>query len=152
MDEEKAFGRTESNVDREGEKSTARSLRIKAAEEDLEKHRAVLEQLRAWRDWEKSRRASFRLFLLGKIYPKRPPRPPKKELQSLKEYFFPPRPVLNVTICDFGNKRFERHDTNIEKLEACESRATGIILASVLTSLFFSGWQSKPDWVTVRWM
>ncbi len=152
MDEEKAFGRTEVDLYQEGGNSTTRSLRIKAAKEDLQKHREVLEQLRAWRDWEKSRRASFRLFLLGKIYPKRPPRPPKKELQSLAEYFFPPRPVLNVTICDFGDGRFERHDTNIEKLEACESRATGMRLASVLTSLFFSGWQSKPDWVTVRWM
>ena len=152
MDEENAIGRTELNLDQKGGNSTTRDPRIEAAEEDLKKHREVLERLRAWHDWEKSRRASFRLFLLSKIYPKRPPRPPKKELQSLAKYFFPPRNVLNVTICDFGNGRFGRHDTNIENLEACESRAIGMMFASVLNSLFFSGWQSKPDWVTVRWM
>ena len=152
MDEENAFGKTEVYLHQEGGNSSTRSLRIKDAEEDLRKHREVLKQLRAWRDWDTSRRASFRLFLLSKIYPNRPLCPPKKKLQALAEYFFPPRLVLNVSICDFGNGRFERHDTNVEKMEACEPCVTDTTLASVLTFLFFAGWQSKPSWVTVRWM
>lgn len=122
MDEENAIGRTEANLYHEAGDPESRSVRIEVAKQKLQNHREVLERLRAWRDWEKSCQSSLRLFLLSKVYPKRPPCPPKEELQSLAEYFFPPRPWLNVSICDFDNGGCERHNINIEKLPSCEPR------------------------------
>lgn len=116
MDEEKALGRIEQAHRQQRSDSTIRSLRIKAATKDLQKHRGVLERLQARHNWGKSRQGSFRQFLWSRLNPKRPPCPPNKQLQSLAEVFFPPRALLNFSICDFGAGHFERHDTNIGRL------------------------------------
>lgn len=60
--------------------------------------------------------------------------------------------LRDVSICDFGDGHFERHDTNIRNMEANEPCATDRIPASGLTNPFSLGWHSKPNWVTVRWM
>ncbi|KAL8670641.1 MAG: hypothetical protein Q9168_004835 [Polycauliona sp. 1 TL-2023] len=95
--------------------------------------RDTLDRLRKWHDWGIRRKTSLTFYLFASVYSKRPPCPSRSELRRLALFFFPSRATgIQVDICDFGDNRFERHETTIDKLEP-----------------YF---QSKPDWATLRWM
>ncbi|KAL9006684.1 MAG: hypothetical protein Q9188_000558 [Gyalolechia gomerana] len=63
---------------------------------------------------------------------KRPPLPAKEELVKLAQHYYPARADVKVQICDFGVGRAERTEIIIGQIE--------------------DYWQSKPDWVDVRWI
>ncbi|KAL8994978.1 MAG: hypothetical protein Q9169_005197 [Polycauliona sp. 2 TL-2023] len=95
--------------------------------------RNTLDRLRKWYDWGIRRKTSLTFYLFASLVSKRPPCPSQDELRRLALFFFPSRATgMQVDICDFGDNRFERHDTTIDKLEPYL--------------------KSKPDWATVRWM
>lgn len=90
---------------------------IEHARSKLDQVREVLDRLRLWHEWEIRRRRSLRSYLLSKVFPRRPPCPPLLELKQLATFFFPPRASLKVTICDYGEERFERHETLVCNIE-----------------------------------
>ncbi|KAL8969187.1 MAG: hypothetical protein Q9183_002111 [Haloplaca sp. 2 TL-2023] len=63
---------------------------------------------------------------------RRPPLPPKDDLVGLARHYYPARADLKVQVCDFGLGRAERTETTLGQIEEF--------------------WQSKPDWVDVRWI
>lgn len=87
----------------------------------LDKVRGTLERLRQWHSWETERRQSLKKYLLRTFLPRRPPCPSHDELKELATFFFPLRKLLQVTVCDIGKDRFERHETTIGGLEPCKS-------------------------------
>ena len=52
---------------------------------------------------------------------KRPICPTDAQLLSLATYFFPARLSLKVTVCDFGEGRFERFDVDLGGVWQCKS-------------------------------
>lgn len=63
---------------------------------------------------------------------RRPPLPPKSDLLGLANHYYPARADLKVQVCDFGLGRAERTEITLGQLEEY--------------------WQSKPNWVDVRWI
>ena len=90
--------------------------------ETLDSQRAVLKRLKAWHQWDTDRYKSLGNFLMSKAgFPKRPICPSDDQLVSLARHFFPPRWSLKVVVCDFGDGRFERCETNLLNVEKCKS-------------------------------
>ena len=89
--------------------------------ETLNSQRAVLSRLKAWHQWETDRYKSLGKFLMSKAgFPKRPICPSNDQLVSLATHFFPPRWSLKVVVCDFGDGRFERCETELLNVEKCK--------------------------------
>lgn len=105
-----------SEIRSEGQKA---ALRLEKTRQQLRRHLEVLARLRTWRDWESDRQVSLRRFLLSRLYSKRPPCPTHQDLRDLAEYFFPLRDSIRVSICDFGEGRFERYETTVGQIETC---------------------------------
>ena len=92
---------------------------VEAANSDLVTVRKTLDQLRKWHSWKVRRQESLKWYLVSQIY-RRPPCPSQSDLRRLALFFFPSRANgIKVEICDFGDGRFERCDTTIERLESC---------------------------------
>ena len=90
--------------------------------EELDSQRAVLKELKAWHQWDTDRYMSLGKFLMSKAgFPKRPICPSDDQLISLATHFFPPRWSLKVVVCDFGDGRFERCETELLNVEKCKS-------------------------------
>lgn len=118
----------------------------------LDKVREILGRLRKWHSWETERQQSLRRYLLRSLFPRRPACPSHDELKDLATFFFPLRKLLQVTVCDIGNERFERHDTIIGDLEPCKSSPDPIIHTDRLSERQCLDLRVKPSWATVRWM
>ena len=58
--------------------------------------------------------------------------PHVEELKSLARHYYPPRSELKCHVCDFGVGRAEHNVVELGRLEEY--------------------WQTKPDWVDVRWI
>ena len=73
-------------------------------------------------------------YLLSWILPayRRPPCPDVEELKSLARHYYTPRSQLKCHVCDFGTGRAEHSIVYLGQIE--------------------DYWQSKPDWVDVRWI
>ncbi|KAI4248411.1 MAG: hypothetical protein L6R40_000970 [Gallowayella cf. fulva] len=69
------------------------------------------------------------LFLRSR---RRPDLPSTDELVGLARHYYPARADLKVQVCDFGLGRAERNEICLGQIE--------------------DYWQTKPDWVDVRWI
>ena len=98
---------------------------IDHAKDDLVHVRKTLEKLRLWHSWGVERDNSLHSFLKSKVYPNRPPYPPVEELKRLATFFFPPRAKLIATVCDYGEGRFERHESSLALLWPGQSAVLG---------------------------
>lgn len=96
---------------------------VESANSTLADVRKTLDQLRKWHYWEVRRQESLKWYLISQIY-RRPLCPSHSDLRRLALFFFPSRANgIKVEICDFGDRRFERCDTTIDRLESCQSRS-----------------------------
>ena len=89
---------------------------IDHAKDELGQVRETLDKLRLWHDWGVRRSQYLHSNIKSKIFPNRPPCPPFEELKRLATFFFPPRAKLIATVCDYGEGRFERHESNLALL------------------------------------
>ena len=104
-----------------------RMSRTEAAKKVLEGQRVVLARLRAWHQWEVDNRKSLFKYILSKLgYLRRPRRPDDADLVSLGNYFFPPRSLLKVTVCDFGHERAVRSTASLGAIEERKPLALGL--------------------------
>ena len=94
-------------------------------------HRHVYERLRKWAD-TRTRTAmdSIRGLFWEQYRPE--PLPSQQELIDLAKHYYPPRGQLKVHVCDFGVGRAEHTEITLGEVEEF--------------------WQTKPDWVDVRWI
>ncbi|KAL8866196.1 MAG: hypothetical protein Q9174_006444, partial [Haloplaca sp. 1 TL-2023] len=95
------------------------------------RHKGVYDRLIDWSD------GPYRCLKNQLLSPfmesrRRPPLPPKDDLVSLARHYYPARADLKVQVCDFGLGRAERTEITLGQIEEF--------------------WQSKPDWVDVRWI
>lgn len=104
-----------------------RMSRTEAAKKVLEGQRVVLARLRAWHQWEVDNRKSLFKYILSKLgYLRRPRCPDDADLVSLGTYFFPPRSLLKVTVCDFGHERAVRSTASLGAIEERKPLALGL--------------------------
>ena len=128
-----------------------RRSRGQAAQQEVGRHHAVLQRLKAWNNWETERYSSLSAFLLSKIgYPRRPDRPSDSELKQLATFYFPLRSKLEVSIYDIGNENFDLTTTTLGDVERCKSIFA--LVQHILLISYGKGWYEKPDWASIRWM
>ena len=98
-----------------------RKSRGQAVQEEVGRHHAVLQRLKAWKKWKTEHYSSLSAFLLSTIgYPRRPDRPSDSELKQLATFYFPPRSKLEVSIYDIGNEKFDLTTTTLGNIERCK--------------------------------
>ena len=122
----------------------------------LGQQREVLDKLRAWYQWDRTRDRSVLASFQRKIFSKRPSRPSEREVEGLAKYFFPPRGSVRASICDFGHgeeahQRFKRLDVDITQILDHGAFAIPLELEE-WAELDPSVTKSKPEWADVRWM
>ncbi|KAL8655517.1 MAG: hypothetical protein Q9210_000823 [Variospora velana] len=85
-------------------------------------------------DWADSSHTRLRNQLLGFFMESHrwPTLPSKDDLLGLAQHYYPARADLKVQVCDFGLGSAERTEITLGQIEEY--------------------WQSKPDWVDVRWI
>ncbi|KAL8705938.1 MAG: hypothetical protein Q9201_000993 [Fulgogasparrea decipioides] len=95
------------------------------------RQKSVYDRLIDWSDgpYHSLQNQILGLFLKDR---RRPPLPPKDDLIGLARHYYPARADLKVQVCDFGLGRAERTEITLGQIEEY--------------------WQSKPDWVDVRWI
>ncbi|KAL8945436.1 MAG: hypothetical protein Q9211_000039 [Gyalolechia sp. 1 TL-2023] len=108
-----------------------RICRLSRCQTECLRQRSVYDRLLGWADSSYGRLTNQLLspFMQSR---RRPPLPAKEELVSLAQYYYPARADVKVQVCDFGVGRAERTEITIGQVEEY--------------------WQSKPDWVDVRWI
>ncbi|KAL8739425.1 MAG: hypothetical protein Q9190_007774 [Brigantiaea leucoxantha] len=116
---------------RDPEIERRRLQRLSRYNTEYNRQRGVYERLIEWADSDHYRIGNQILGLLSKRH-RRPPLPPAKELIDLARHYYPSRADLKVQICDFGPGRAERTEITLGQIE--------------------EHWQSKPNWVDVRWI
>ena len=86
------------------------------------------------RKWADREQRGITEYLLSWVLPGyHGPSPPHvEELKSLARHFYTPRSELKCHVCDFGDGRVEHKVVDLGQLEEY--------------------WQTKPDWVDVRWI
>ncbi|KAL8710215.1 MAG: hypothetical protein Q9220_005146 [cf. Caloplaca sp. 1 TL-2023] len=116
---------------RDPEIEEKRLRKLSRCQTEYIRQRNVYDRLMKWSD------RSYRCLqnqILGLVLPsrRRPPLPSKEELVALAQHYYPGRADLKVQVCDFGYGRAERNEISLGQIEEY--------------------WQSKPDWVDVRWI
>ncbi|KAL8962656.1 MAG: hypothetical protein Q9193_000974 [Seirophora villosa] len=115
--------------DPEVEENRIRKLSRCNTEYDTQK--TVYNRLVDWADSSHTRLGNQILgfFMEGR---RRPTLPSKDDLLGLAQHYYPARADLKVQVCDFGLGRAERTEISLGQVEEY--------------------WQSRPDWVDVRWI
>ena len=116
---------------RDPEIEARRIRKLSRCNTEYNRQRAVFDRLIDWHDSKFYTLQSRILGLFSKQH-RRPPRPPQGELIDLARHYYPGRADLKVQVCDFGVGRAERTEISLGQVEEY--------------------WQSKPDWVDVRWI
>lgn len=113
------------------EKDDARRQQLNRYNEENNGQREVYSRLKGWTDQEVK---GMKEHLLSWAVPqyRRPPLPHIEELKSLARHYYTPRCELKCHVCDFGDGRAEHNVVDLGQLE--------------------EHWQTKPDWVDVRWI
>ncbi|KAI4186950.1 MAG: hypothetical protein L6R41_003145 [Letrouitia leprolyta] len=109
----------------------ARIHKLSRCNTECLRQRGVYDRLMKWAD---SSYGSLSNQILSPFMKscRRPPLPPKEELVRLAQHYYPARADVKVQVCDFGVGRAERTEITIGQIEEY--------------------WQSKPEWVDVRWI
>ncbi|KAI9774155.1 MAG: hypothetical protein M1840_005248 [Geoglossum simile] len=105
--------------------------RLEHYTKERQKYRKIIRRLKRWAYPDLQLTKYWTLSSLFRYY-RRPPPPNDEELISLTQYFYPPRGLLKVFVCDFGDNRTERREIKLNEIE--------------------SYYQDKPDWAAVRWI
>ncbi|KAL8944271.1 MAG: hypothetical protein Q9216_000566 [Gyalolechia sp. 2 TL-2023] len=95
------------------------------------RQRSVYDRLIDWADSSYGRLTNRLLSPFMKSC-RRPSLPSKEDLVRLVQHYYPARADVKVQVCDFGIGRAERTEITVGQIEEY--------------------WQSKPDWVDVRWI
>ncbi|KAL8720978.1 MAG: hypothetical protein Q9225_002260 [Loekoesia sp. 1 TL-2023] len=108
-----------------------RIRRLSRFNTERERQRSVYQRLVAWADssYYQLRNQILSPFIKSR---RRPPLPAKDDLIRLAQHYYPARANVKVQVCDFGLGRAERTEITLGQVEEY--------------------WQSKPDWVDVRWI
>ncbi|KAI9856863.1 MAG: hypothetical protein M1824_005237 [Vezdaea acicularis] len=118
--------------------STSDSLRerreyVREQMDEMAHHKVTLDELRSFKDHEKVRWQSIHKTLASKFGIRRGPSMPSDEkIISMAQYYYPPRGMVRVDVCDFGPERAEHFQTTLGDIQ--------------------QQWETKPDWATVRWI
>ncbi|KAI4203436.1 MAG: hypothetical protein LQ346_001785 [Caloplaca aetnensis] len=108
-----------------------RVRKLSQCKEEYNQQKSVYDRLVDWADSSYNNVGNQILGLLATSR-RRPPLPSKCELLGLANHYYPARADLKVQVCDFGLGRAERTEITLGRIEEY--------------------WQSKPDWVDVRWI
>lgn len=113
------------------EKEDARRRQLDRYNEENNGQREVYRRLKNWADGEVK---GIKERLLSWAIPqyRRPPLPHIEELKALARHYYTPRSELKCHVCDFGEGRAEHTTVDLGQLEEY--------------------WQTKPEWVDVRWI
>ncbi|KAL8990174.1 MAG: hypothetical protein Q9177_001108 [Variospora cf. flavescens] len=115
--------------DTEVEENRIRKLSRCNTEYNMQK--SVYNRLLDWADSSHTRLGNRLLGFFMESH-RRPTLPSKDDLLGLAQHYYPARADLKVQVCDFGLGRAERTEITLGQIEEY--------------------WQSKPDWVDVRWI
>ncbi|KAI4125314.1 MAG: hypothetical protein LQ338_004328 [Usnochroma carphineum] len=109
----------------------ARIRKLSRCTTEYNAQKTVYDRLIDWADTSYNRLGNQVLGLFMESR-RRPPLPHRDELLGLARHYYPARADLKVQVCDFGLDRAERNEISLGQIEEY--------------------WQSKPDWVDVRWI
>ena len=100
-----------------------------AAIAEYSKYRTVLEKLRAWHEWDTTRRKSLTSFVLSMLgLRRRPVCPSEDDLYELALFHFPLCAHIKARICDFHIGGVTTFEQSVDKIE--KGMAPGILPCS----------------------